>query len=267
MLYRFIIYQSERMEMYDNDKHLEDTFTESNLSPYLLQAQWSEFIELKKAISEIYYHKNDLISILDIGIWDARIIKNLFPIEELWSKIKQYDWIDIAENCIKLSKEVFHKLGIADKTTATLEDATNIDQIGKKYDIILSTRFTVWNFYPTNFDFDDFKPWYDMSENDKFSSIFEKAYNMLNDEWEIIIGSVYIDNEATRKKQEQAYKDFWWTVITDERDCFTASQDGRWSQRFTKQRVYGYLDFIPQEKIEFIPLDTYNYAMMIRIKK
>ena len=39
-------------EMYDNPQHLKDTFTESNLSEYLLQAQWAEFVELKKAIAD-----------------------------------------------------------------------------------------------------------------------------------------------------------------------------------------------------------------------
>jgi len=45
-------------EMYDNPKHLEDTFTESNLSGYLLKAQEAEFIELKKAIFELYDKKS-----------------------------------------------------------------------------------------------------------------------------------------------------------------------------------------------------------------
>jgi hypothetical protein len=90
---------------------------------------------------------------------------------------------------------------------------------------------------------------------------------MLNDGGEIVIGSMYIDNDETRKKQEDAYKYWGWGIITDKRDCFTASKDGWWSQRFTKQRVYDYLSFIPKEKISFISLDTYDYAMMVRIKK
>jgi len=39
-----------------------------------------------------------------------------------------------------------------------------------------------------------------MSANDKFTLIFKQAYELLNPNGEIIIGSIYIDNEATRKK-------------------------------------------------------------------
>jgi hypothetical protein len=56
------------MEMYDKSEHIKDTFTESNLSEYLLQAQWAEFYELKKAIYEIQKNKKCKINILDIGI-------------------------------------------------------------------------------------------------------------------------------------------------------------------------------------------------------
>lgn len=120
---------------------------------------------------------------------------------------------------------------------------------------------------PVEFFIKKFKPGYDMSTNDKFTMIFKQAYEMLNPNGEIVIGSMYIDNEATRKKQEDSYRQFGWTVITDERDCFTATKDGWWSLRFTKQRVYDYLSFIPKEKLSFIALDNYDYAMMARIKK
>ena len=76
-----------------------------------------------------------------------------------------------------------------------------------------------------------------------------------------------IDNDETRKKQEDSYKAFGWDVITDRKDAFTATKDGWWSLRFTKKRVYDYLRFIPKNKLSFIPLDTYDYSMMVRIKK
>ncbi len=41
------------MQMYDDKKHVEDTFDQTKLSEYLLQAQWAEFIELKKVISAL----------------------------------------------------------------------------------------------------------------------------------------------------------------------------------------------------------------------
>jgi len=145
--------------------------------------------------------------------------------------------------------------------------AVKIETLNQKYDLIISTWFTAENFYPFDFDFKKFKPGYNMSTNDKFTTIFKQAYKLLKPNGEIIIGSIYIDNEITRKKQEDSYRHFGWTLITNEIDCFTATKDGWWSQRYTKQRVYNYLDFIPKDKISFISLDTYDYAMMVRIKK
>jgi len=71
-------------EMYDNPQHIEDTFTESNLSEYLLQAQWAEFVELKKAIVELYNKKKSPLKVLDIGIGNARVLKHLVGIKEIW---------------------------------------------------------------------------------------------------------------------------------------------------------------------------------------
>jgi SAM-dependent methyltransferase len=254
------------MEMYDNKKHIEDTFNENNLSEYLLQAQWAEFIELKKAIVEIYKKKSPL-KILDIGIGNARILKHLAKIKEIWSLVESYEGIDIAQNCIDISKKSIQDLKIEKKANVLLLDAVKLNTLRKKYDLIISTWFTVGNFYPFDFDFKKFKPGYDMSTNDKFTIILKQAYDLLNPNGEIIIGSMYIDNEETRKKQEDAYKYWGWQIITDKRDCFIATKEGWWSQRFTKQRIYDYLNFIPKNKISFISLDTYDYAMMVRIKK
>ena len=33
------------------------------------------------------------------------------------------------------------------------------------------------------------------------------------------------------------------------------------------EKLYNYLHFVLPEKISFIPLDTYDYAMQVRIKK
>jgi cyclopropane fatty-acyl-phospholipid synthase-like methyltransferase len=255
------------MEMYDKPKHVEDTFNESNLSEYLLQAQWAEFVELKKAITELYKKKKSSLKVLDIGIGDARILKHLVGIKEIWDAIEHYDGIDVAQNCVDISKKVIKDLKIEKKVGVQLLDAVKLKTLNQKYDLIISTWFTAGNLYPFDFDFKEFKPGYDMSTNDKFTMVFRQAYEILNSDGEIIIGSMYIDNEETRKKQEDSYKHFDWTIITDERDCFTATKDGWWSQRYTKQRVYDYLNFIPKEKISFIPLDTYDYAMMVRIIK
>lgn len=255
-------------EMYDNPHHVADTFNESTMPEYLLQAQWAEFVELKKAIVRLYKNKKFPLEVLDVGIGDARILKHLVGIEEIWNAIEHYHGIDVAQNCVDISNKIIKDLKIEKKASVQLLDAVKLKDLKKKYDLIISTWFTVGNFYPFGFDFKSFKPGeFDMSTNDKFSMILKQAYELLNPTGELIIGSIYIDNEKTRKHQEDAYKFWGWEVVTDERDCFTASKDGWWSQRFTKQRVYDYLSFIPKEKISFIPLDTYNYAMMVRIKK
>lgn len=255
-------------EMYDNSKHLEDTFTESNLSEYLLQAQYAELVELKNAIDQIQKALSRNISLLDIWVWDARIVKRLSWIREIREILEQYHGIDISQNCVDETNRVVEDLWLQHKVKTRLLDASHLDELNDTYDLIITTRFTAGNFYPRNFSFENFISWsFDLSVNDKFTQIFAHAYNKLNAWWEIIIGSIYVDNVWTREKQEDSYRNFWWNVITGEGDSFTASDAGWWSQRFTEQRVRDYLSFIPEEKISFIPLDTYDYAMMVRIKK
>jgi len=255
-------------ELYDNQDHVDTTFDEDNFSEYILQARWAEMVELKKAFSEIYARQNSNLRVLDIGIGGGRIPKHLSGIDEIWGTIRSYEGIDIAQNRIDLSSKLIQDRGLQDKVSVRLLDAVNMDQLSGFYDAIISTWFTVDNFYPDDFSFDDFTPGaYDLTHNNNFETIFRKSYAKLKEGGEIIIGSMYLDNESTRKKQEASYKKFGWTVITDEKDCFTASKDGWWSQRFTKQRIYDYLCFVPKDQISFTHLDTYDYAMMVRIKK
>ena len=57
------------------------------------------------------------------------------------------------------------------------------------------------------------------------------------------------------------------TVITSPADSFTATKEGFWSQRFTKQKLFNYLPFVDRNKIVFKELDTYNYAMQVLVRK
>lgn len=258
----------KRKEMYDSEKHVEDTFEEENLSKELLYAQKIELIELQKAIDELFEGIEHPLSVLDIGVGNARILKAIAQKPEVWEKIKSYEGIDVAQNCVDITTNAIQDLHTEGKANVRLLDAQQLETLKKTYDLIISTWFTVGNFYPDDFVFEDYQPGsYDLSKNEKFSNIFRQAYDLLNPGGEIIIGSMYIDNDETRKKQEEAYKNFGWEIITDERDSFTATKDGWWSQRYTKEQVYNYLDFIPRENITFIPLDDYDYAMMVRIKK
>jgi hypothetical protein len=258
------------MNMYDNENTVQKSFNDRYLSEDLLQAQWAEFTELKRVISEVYLKKGSPLTVLDIGIGNARIARHLSAIPEMWQMIEIYEGTDNAESCIKLSQETAKELHIEDKLKVHLLDAIQLDQLNKKYDLIICTWFTPGNFYPEDFPFDtynDSSKRLDLSKNEKFTEIFSKAYSLLNSEGEIILGACYIDNGNTRKKQEQSYLKMGMEVITNASDSFTATREKFWSQRFTQEKIRAYLPFVKPENILFTTLDPYNYAMQIRIKK
>ena len=258
------------MVMYDNENTVKGSFDLSYVSEYLIQAQWAEFIELKKVIHEVSQRKNALVTILDIGIGNARIPKHLSGIKDIWDMIARYDGTDNAMACIEISNEEIERSGIGDKTIAYFIDATDLDKWDKKYDLVITTWFTAGNFYPDDFPFDTYKDSgkrLDLTTNKKFTSIFRNAYALLNPGGEIVIGACYKDNNATRLKQEESYCKMGMTVITDEKDAFTATKDQFWSQRFTREKLFSYLNFISPDKFKFTDLDTYKYAMQVRIRK
>lgn len=255
------------MEMYDDPEHVKGTFIEQNLSPYVLQAQWAEFVELKKVIHDLYQSKKSPLKVLDIGVGEGRVPRHLCGIQEVWEAIEHYDGIDVSQNCVEMSQKTIKDLNIENKVSAKLLDGMNLKSLSKKYDLIIATWFTAGNFYPSDFDFKNFTHGYDLSKNEKFTTVFRQAYDLLNKGGEIMIGAIYIENEATRQKQEAWYRNIGFKIITDERDSYTATREGWWSQRFTRQKLYDYLSFVPPEKIIFIPLDTYDFSMIVRIKK
>ncbi len=77
------------MAMYDNPDTVEGSFNPDYVSEYLLQAQWAEFVELKKVITELYKAQNKPVTILDIGIGNARIAKHLSGIKDMWVMVEQ----------------------------------------------------------------------------------------------------------------------------------------------------------------------------------
>ena len=258
------------MEMYDNENTVKKSFDTSYLPEEQIQAQWAEFIELKKVTTEIYSAKQSPISILDIGIGNARIAKHLSGVKEIWDIISRYDGTDNAMACVNISNEVIKALGIQDKVSVYFLDALQLNEWKKKYDLIITTWFTAGNFYPEDFPFETYAASgikLNLTENKKFQTIFYNAYQLLNEGGEIVIGSCYIDNDNTRRKQEDFYTKIGMTVITSKKDSFTATKERFWSQRFSKEKLYSYLHFVSKDKISFIPLDTYNYAMQVRIKK
>lgn len=258
------------MAMYDNENTVRASFDLNYISEYLLQAQWAEFIELKKVITEISDRNNRPVTMLDIGIGNARIPKHLSGIKDIWDKVAFYDGTDNAMACVEISTKKISTLNISDKVAAHYFEATNLDKWKKKHDMVITTWFTAGNFYPDSFPFDSYngqKKRLNLNTNEKFTKIFHNAYGLLNAGGEIVIGACYHDNDATRLKQEESYAKMGMKVITDKDDSFTATREGFWSQRFTKEKLFNYLSFVDAAKISFTPLDTYNYAMQVRIRK
>ena len=258
------------MAMYDNENTVRASFDLNYISEYLVQAQWAEFIELKKVITEIADRNKRPVTILDVGIGNARIPKHLCGIKDIWDKVAFYDGTDNAIACVDISNKEIKKLDISDKVAAHYFDAANLDKWNKKYDMVISTWFTAGNFYPDDFPFDSYKDSgkkLNLTTNEKFTTIFRNAYDLLNPDGEVVIGACYLDNAATRLKQEESYHKMGMNLITDKSDSFTATREGFWSQRFTKEKMFNYLSFIPEEKFIFSALDTYEYAMQVRIRK
>ena len=258
------------MEMYDNANTVEKSFDLNYISEYLIQAQWAEFIELKKVITELSNKKKAPISILDIGIGNGRVAMHLAGIKEIWDRIARYDGTDNAAACVEISNKNIAVLNLQEKVTAFHIDAKKLDDWPKKYDLVITTWFTAGNFYPDDFPFETYKnsgQRLDLSSNKNFTGIFSNAFNLLHDGGEVVIGACYLDNDKTRKNQEASYLKMGMTIITEPADSFTATKERFWSQRFTKEKLISYLPFAAPQKISFINLDTYDYAMQVRIKK
>lgn len=257
------------MEMYDDENTLKKSFDTGFIPEESLQAQWAELIELKKVISDLFWQKKSTLTILDIGIGNARIVKHLSAIPEIWKMVDRYDGTDNVQSCVDISNKTIGELKVQDKVNAYLFEATRLDECKKTYDLIITTWFTAGNFYPDDFPFETYKSKnqrIDLTVNKKFERIFSSAYRLLNPGGEIVIGACYIDNDNTRKKQEAFYKKMGMHITTTENDSFTATEERFWSQRFTRERLYNYLHFVRRDNISFIPLDTYDYAMQVRIK-
>jgi SAM-dependent methyltransferase len=256
--------------MYDREQIVKGSFGAAYISEYLLQAQWAELIELKKVVTEVYTRKGAPLAVLDIGIGDARVAKHLSGIEEIWSMVAHWDGIDNAAACVDLSNMVIDTLNLQDKVSLQQYDAVNLDRWEKQYDLVMTTWFTAGNFYPAGFPFDTYElegRKLDLEHNDTFHKIFSAAWNLLRPQGEIVLGSCYIDRDTNRRRQEAAYRNMGMTIITGAEDSFTATREGFWSQRFTEEKIKRYCSFTPPERISFTPLDTYEFAMQVRLMK
>ena len=260
-------------------KMAERTLREEFMTPYVKQAQWAEFTELKRIIEESYQQFNRPLKILDIGVGNARIPVILSEVET-WDKIKLYIGIDNSQKLITLSKKIIKERKLGNKVKIIYFDGTKLQQkapnkiFKHKYDLIICTYFTAGDFKPQEIKIavgkDGLIVKYNqklLKPNDNFVSVFKGAYNLLNLGGKIILGSVYINNKKTRERQEDFYRKCGMHVISSENDSFVMTKEGFWSQRFTKKIIYDYFSWIKKRNIKIIPLDDYNFAEMVVITK
>ena len=264
--------------MYKHEK-VERTLDEKFMTPFLKNAQIAEFKELKNIIEKVYSMTKEPLTMLDIGVGDGRV-PLLLSEEPIWKRIKLYIGFDNSKAEIKKSKHAIKERKIKDKVKIVYFDATNLNKKSSneifkyKYDLIICTYFTPGNFKPDEIRIKTDKnglivpyPKGCLEPNKKFVRIFKAAYKLLKDNGKIILGTTYIDTGVNRVRQEEFYKKCSMTVITSKKDSFTATKEGFWSQRFTKDRIYDYFPWANKEKIRFVPLDNYNLARMIIISK
>jgi SAM-dependent methyltransferase len=258
------------MNIYDSKKKINTSFSPNFIPEEQLQTQWAELLQIKKAIYSLYQLKKKKITILDIGVGTGRIIKHLSLIPEIWSCIENYTGIDNNENCLNIAKKNITDWKLSATVTLINLQANNINTLKSKYDIIMTTWFTPGNFYPTNFNFFSYNPLQQrlsLVENAAFTKVWTTAYKMLNKNGMIILGSCYCQNNATRLKQEKFYTQCKMTIITDEKDSFTATKEGFWSQRLTLPQIKNYFKNVPFKSIKKIDLDVYNFAFQIQLLK
>jgi SAM-dependent methyltransferase len=256
------------MNIYDSAEKINTTFDPAFIPEEQLQTQWSELIQIKKAIHDLYLRKHKKLSILDIGVGTGRILKHLSRIPETWNCINSYTGIDNNHNCLSLARQNINEWNLGHKVSLQHMPAGDIQRLEKKFDIIMTTWFTPGNFYPADFDFAGYDPRkkrLSLKKNPAFTSLWRSARKMLKKNGMVILGSCYHQNEATRKKQEHFYKQCGMTVITDAGDTFTATREGFWSQRFTPGLLKKYLKGAGYSKIKKIDLDEYDFAFQAQL--
>ena len=189
------------MNIYDSKEKIKESFSPDLIPEEQLQTQWSELIQIKKAIYNLHHQKKKKLSILDIGVGTGRIIKHLALIPEIWNCIETYTGIDNNDNCLAIAKQNINEWNLADKVSVIRLEAKDILCLQKKYDIIMTTWFTPGNFYPADFDFNSYDPAQErlsLKTNPAFTKVWSHAGQMLKKNGMIILGSCYYQNDATR---------------------------------------------------------------------
>lgn len=266
--------------IYDN-KRARQTLDPKLMTSYHKQAQWSEFVKLKEIIGETHAFLNRPLSFLDIGVGYARIPLWLSQVAT-WDKVGKYVGIDNSDFCVAQSRRIVSAKGIDDKVEVLRFDAldlsndsSSVDTFGKNgFDLAICTYFTGGDFKPDEIELKTDKNGlivdYDagaLTPNRNFIKVFRGAYGLLRDGGKIVIGSLYHDSDLAKKIQEDFYRRCAMRVITSIKDLFTATLEGFWSERFDENRIHEYLSWASPNKVNVIPLDDYNFALMVTIDK
>jgi len=260
-------------------REVERTLNPRYMTPYHIQAQWAEYSKLNEIIGEVYRTRKRPLQIFDIGVGYARVPISLSAVST-WDKIGRYVGIDVSQHCVTQSNRIITRRKIENKTEVVKFDAVHLSSDRgesfrrNKYDLIVCTYFTAGDFKPEQIQFETEKNGqivdYDINllkPNENFVAVFKGAYDLLSDGGKIVLGSVYCDNSLARKIQEEFYRRCKMTVITSQKDEFTATKEGFWSERFNEGKIYEYLSWVPSDKIKLIPLDDYDFAIAIIISK
>lgn len=263
--------------MYGSDV-VEHTLDDVFMTDDLRRARKRELEMLQREVSMLGDVFKTPLKIFDIGVGDGHVPLSLK--KELLSSVKSYVGIDNSAREIKQCKINIENNGLKNVVRVFKLDATSLgdknfqQQFLSPFHVVVCTYFTPGNFKPDEIRIDEDSSGYIvryrdevLNPNKKFQKIFSEAYRLLVPGGKLILGSTYIDSEATRLKQEAFYKKCGMHVITGAKDTFTATREGFWSERFTDEKLYVYLNFIPRKEIAFVPLDRENFARAIIITK
>ena len=262
-----------------NNSDAQRTLRSKYMTHYHIQAQWAEFTRLKEIIGETYRVFKRPLRIFDIGIGYSRIPIWLSRVAT-WNKVGKYTGIDICDHCISQSKRIIQIGKIADKVELLKYDAVKLSsglpELLEKhtYDLVLCTYFTAGDFKPAQVRLEtrkdglivDYNPNV-LRPNKSFVAVFKGGYDLLHEGGKIVIGSIYWNNDFVRRVQEDFYRKCGMTVITSDKDLFTATLEGFWSERFDQGRLYSNLEWLPKKKIRLVDLDDYTFAFMVVIDK
>lgn len=263
--------------MYNSDE-VEHTLENTFMTDALRSAREKELGMVHDQLSTLEASFKVPLKIFDIGVGDGYVPLNLGS--ELLKNIESYIGIDNSRREVEQCERNIHEAGLGEKVKTFQCDATNMSDhsfrelLPLPFHAVICTYFTPGNFRPDEILMQEDKkghivkyPREALRPNRKFQNVFSEAYKLLDAGGRLILGSTYIDSEATRVRQEEFYKKCGMHVITGADDEFTATREGFWSERFTEQKLYEYIDWAPWEQVEFIPLDSEEFARMVVIKK